>query len=76
MNAKQHTLPVNSTFILSYGYRVEFRKWEFKTPGVDLLIACRGQETAHKVAKACAGAIKRCGHVDGLARATINRLTA
>ena len=49
-------------------------KWEFKTDGFTLLTALKGgSETAHKVARIVAGALKRTGGkgIDPLARRLI-----
>lgn len=63
-------------FTLQYGYSVKYRKWTFKAPLMEHLIACRGGEQAHKVAKLIAGAVKRCGRMDGCARTNIDRILA
>jgi hypothetical protein len=61
---------------LTYGYRREFRKWAFEMPGLCLLIACKGGEQGHKVAKLIVAALNRHGNLDGLTRSNINRLVA
>lgn len=62
---------------LNYGFNKQFKKWVFKLPhDTELLVACGGQETAHKVAHIVNGAINRCGQLDGLARANMRQVGA
>lgn len=75
MKETKYTLTVGG-FTLEYGYSVACRKWTFKAPEVCHLIACKGNEQAHKVAKLIAGAINRCGKMDGCARSNIARVLA
>ncbi len=61
---------------VDYGYNLVYRGWDFVMPGHTLILHCKGQEVAHKVANVCVGAVKRSGGLDNLARANINKLTA
>lgn len=52
------------------------RNWVFKAPGYELKTAFKGgAETAHKVARIVAGAVKRSGEMDNLGRANIYTVT-
>lgn len=73
MKDSNYTLTVGG-FTLSYGYSTAMRKWRFDAPGVVHLISCRGNEKAHKIAKLVAGAVNRCGKLDGCARSNITRV--
>jgi hypothetical protein len=59
---------------LTYGFNINFRKWEFRSGAHSLIVTCNGQETAHKVARIVNGSIKRCGWVDNLARKNIEQV--
>jgi hypothetical protein len=61
---------------VDYGYNLVYRGWEFIMPGHTLILHCKGQEVAHKVANVCAGSLTRNGCLDNLARANIKQLTA
>lgn len=73
MNFPTYTLETKLG-VLTYGYKREFSKWVFRVAKSTLIIPCHGQEQAHKVANLIDGAIKRCGNIDGLARANIDRV--
>jgi hypothetical protein len=60
---------------IQYGYSLQAKGWKFDAPGYSLIRHCKGSEVAHKVAHIYNGAILRCGHLDNLARANINKLT-
>lgn len=52
------------------------RNWKFTAPGYELKTAFKGgAETAHKVARIVAGAVKRMGTMDNLGRANIFTVT-
>jgi hypothetical protein len=59
---------------LVYGYYREYRKWMFKSQKMCVLVKCKGNEQGHKVANIIAGSIKRCGELDNMARANIDRV--
>lgn len=76
MNFKTYTLETKIG-TLTYGYVRKYRKWAFtftQPENFSLLYPCKGGEQGHKVANIIAGSIKRCGKVDGLARANIAKL--
>ena len=78
MNVKTYTLTGNdksgNTLTLTYGYSLQFRKWAFHVPGSVVLVACKGGEQAHKVARVILGSIKRSGQYDNMGRANVNSL--
>lgn len=61
---------------ISYSYVRANRKWIFASPATkySVLINCRGQNNAHKVAKIVSGAVKRCGALDGLGKSHVAKL--
>ncbi len=62
---------------IDYSFSRTFRKWKFSLPnGVEYITRCGGAEQADKAASILAGAFKRGGKVDNLARAGIERLTS
>ena len=65
---------------VNFNYSRVTRKWEFNFQGVSgantLLVPAGGKDKAHKVASIVAGAVKRSGGMDGLARANIARVLA
>jgi hypothetical protein len=74
-NKKTHIRIVNGK-VLGYKFDVSIRKWSFRIDATNsLLVACKGQDMAHKVANILAGSLKRIGKVDNLARANISQLT-
>jgi hypothetical protein len=76
MNNKTYIRIVNGK-ILGYKFDVSIRKWQFRINASNsLLIACRGQEMAHKVANILCGSLKRGDSVDNLARANISQVTS
>lgn len=76
MFEKTNTLKVTANVSITYGYKRAYRKWEFVTPDRTVLIACKGADVAHKVASVLAGAIKRSGKIDNLARNNVDRILA
>ena len=53
-------------------------KWEFSFTGGSVIVACKGKAAAFRVASAVAGGLKRTmgNGIDGLTRASINRILA
>lgn len=72
MNPKQFNLKINDSVSLDYGYKLQNKKWNFAFGTDTILVACKGQIQAHKVANIIAGAVKRTGGMDGLARKNIS----
>ena len=71
MKTKTFNLKISEATNLVYGYKVQNKKWNF-TFGTDtVLVKCKGQDCAHKIAKIIGGAVKRSGKMDGLARKNI-----
>lgn len=62
---------------VNYHYSLNFQKWEFNIPSINFtfLTRCPGRfETAQKVANVLSGSLKRCGHIDNLARKNVAML--
>lgn len=57
---------------LTYGYSKAYRKWQFKTPTINLIVPCKGKEQGHKIANLIVGSFKRAGTIDGLCRKNID----
>lgn len=66
-----------NTGSVEYQYSLKSKKWEFRTPSFVTLVACHGNEQAHKVAAQVTGSLKRgksIDKLDELARAGVNRI--
>lgn len=59
---------------VTYGFALNYRKWQFKVGDHSVIVPCNGQETAHKVARIVNGSVKRCGWLDNLARKNISQV--
>lgn len=60
---------------IEYGYSLQIKGWRFNMPGNQVFISHTISNTqAHKVAHILSGSVKRCGHVDNLARANISAI--
>ena len=60
---------------VAYNYSLKSKKWEFKFDQTTLLVKMSGgQKKAQKVANVIAGAIKRVGRLDNLARANVDKI--
>lgn len=73
MNFPTYTTPLVDGE-LTYGFSRSYRKWYFTAGRETFLFPCHGQEQGHKVAHIIVGSFKRCGTLDGLARANITRI--
>jgi hypothetical protein len=73
-NSKTYTLGN-----VEYGYKPAGRGWVFAVPGYSLTVHPRHgvnvKEVAPKIAAQVNGSFKRCGSLDNLAKANIDRLT-
>jgi hypothetical protein len=63
---------------IEFGYSPPHRKWAFRFNGNTFLAPCvgNGVNTARKVATQIAGALKRSGEIDNLARRHIANITS
>lgn len=62
---------------IKYNYSLAAKKWIFATHDdkYSILIKCNGKLNAGKVALQVQGAVKRCGAMDNLGRASIAKIT-
>lgn len=69
--------PVINLEKIKYNYSIPAKKWIFATHdnSYSILLKCGGKLKAERVARQVQAAVKRCGAMDNLGRAAIQKIT-